>query len=106
MSRSSARFWYLSTALCWYLTNLAIDIVSFIPSAIFRKFEKRLDYYWSDNWEKEGIDAYLVEVIDEDQPRFNEYIAYLHSWQKLYSNTKRQGDNSLAPKGFLIVKIS
>ena len=40
-----------------------IDLVSFIPSRLFRKFEKRLDYYWTDNWEQEGIDAYLIEVF-------------------------------------------
>ncbi|SFD93792.1 hypothetical protein SAMN05216167_108256 [Spirosoma endophyticum] len=82
-----------------------IDIVSFIPSYLFRKFEKRLDYYWTDNWEKEGIDAYLVELYMGQHPRFFEYESNLENWRKLYTSTKAKDNFVGANKGFLIVRI-
>ncbi len=82
-----------------------IDIVSFIPSRLFRKFEKRLDYYWSDNWEREGIDAYLVEVFTEQDENFNAYQVTLAQWQQLYSRTKPTAEPANVLKGFLIIDV-
>ena len=82
-----------------------IDIVSFIPSYLFRKFEKRLDYYWTDNWEKEGVDAYLVEQYMDRHSRFSEFEATLENWRRLYTSTKAKDNFAGANKGFLIVRV-
>lgn len=82
-----------------------IDIVSFIPSYLFRKFEKRLDYYWTDNWEREGIDAYLVEQYSEHHPNYTEYSIQFETWKKLYTKTKVGDKPPGSTKGFLIVNI-
>ena len=78
-----------------------IDIVSFIPSYLFRKFEKRLDYYWTDNWEREGVDAYLIQVYPEGWPEFESTVSLRQDWLDRYTKTK--GDS--LPKGFLIIDV-
>lgn len=78
-----------------------IDIVSFIPSYLFRKFEKRLDYYWTDNWEREGIDAYLVQAYPDTGPEFESTVSLRHEWLDRYTKTK--GDSW--SKGFLSLEI-
>lgn len=78
-----------------------IDVVSFIPTYLFRKFEKRLDYYWTDNWEREGVDAYLVQVYPAIWPEFESTIALRQDWLDRYTKTKE----SSFPKGFLIIEI-
>lgn len=82
-----------------------IDIVSFIPSYLFRKFEKRLDYYWTDNWEREGIDAYLVEQCTIHDSLIAKFRIQLENWQKLYTSTKAVDEPARASKGFLIIRI-
>lgn len=82
-----------------------IDSVSFIPSYLFRKFESRLDYYWTDNWEREGIDAYLVEVFREEEPQYDLTKLRTSEWYERYTNTKRIGLQPGRPKGFLMVNV-
>ncbi|GAB4026491.1 hypothetical protein GCM10028773_55310 [Spirosoma koreense] len=82
-----------------------VDIVSFIPSHLFRKFEKRLDYYWTDNWEREGVDAYLVEQHADDSLYFSLYRTQLENWKKLYTKTKVTDKPAGASKGFLLVNV-
>ncbi|MBD2752448.1 DUF6932 family protein [Spirosoma validum] len=82
-----------------------IDIVSFIPSHLFRKFEKRLDYYWTDNWEREGVDAYLVEQLATYHSRYSDYIVQVENWEKLYTRTKASSKSAGISKGFLILDI-
>lgn len=82
-----------------------VDIVSFIPSYLFRKFEKRLDYYWTDNWEREGIDAYLVEVLQEGQPEYESYKTVVTEWVRLYTTTKATSQLPNERKGFLITEV-
>ncbi len=78
-----------------------IDVVSFIPSYLFRKFEKRLDYYWTDNWEREGIDAYLVQEYPATWPEFESTLSLRRDWLDRY--TKVKGNN--LSKGFLIIAV-
>lgn len=70
------------------LNPKGIDIVSFIPSYLFRKFEKRLDYYWTDNWEREGIDAYLVQDYPCTWPEFESTVLLRQEWLDRYKKTK------------------
>jgi hypothetical protein len=82
-----------------------IDIVSFIPSGLFRKFEKRLDYYWSDNWEREGIDAYLVDVQIVLDSNYELYRQERAGWNQLYTRTKRSTDPANKSKGYLTINV-
>ncbi|MFD2574437.1 DUF6932 family protein [Spirosoma soli] len=83
-----------------------VDVVSFIPSHLSRNFKKRLDYYWSDSWEREGIDAYLVEIFPDDDYRYPDFRVALTKWYQLYTRTKASGTPPDALKGFLIINIS
>lgn len=83
-----------------------IDIVSFIPSHLFRKFEKRLDYYWTDNWEKEGVDAYLVMLRQANEADYSKTPGDIADWHKRYTSTKPVIGMHRQSKGFLMITVS
>lgn len=82
-----------------------IDIVSFIPSHRYDQHEAILDKFWSDNWENEGIDTYIVKVYRTDDPRFMSTKIDKQQWVKRFLRTKPNADFVSYPKGFLTMHI-
>ena len=84
-----------------------IDVVSFIPAHLYERHEGVLDKFWSDTWEDEGVDAYIVRVYPPDDARFISatQIDY-QQWARRYSSTKPDMNFVSHPKGFLTMQIS
>lgn len=83
-----------------------IDIVSLIPASLYEKHQLVLDNFWSDKWEREGIDAYFVKIYPEHDPNFLNFTYIdLRQWEKRYSWTKPDANFVQHQKGFLTVTI-
>ncbi|RYF73096.1 MAG: hypothetical protein EOO39_11010 [Cytophagaceae bacterium] len=83
-----------------------IDLVSFIPYQAYERNEEVLDKFWSDTWEAEGIDAYLVKVypIDHDSYMYRT-LPEARQWFNRYTATKAGADFVSYPKGFLSIIV-
>ena len=83
-----------------------IDLVSFIPYRAYERHEAILDKFWSDAWEAEGIDAYIVKVYPEDHSNYEKRTRIeQEQWVRRYSATKPTRDFVTYPKGFLSITV-
>lgn len=83
-----------------------IDLVSFIPYRAYERQEVISDKFWTDTWEDEGIDAYIVKLYPADHPDYEKRTQVeQEQWIKRYSATKPTQDFVTYPKGFLSITV-
>lgn len=83
-----------------------IDIVSFIPFSIYDSHKAVLDNFWSDKWEKEGVDWYIVKFYPMYHTSYNRNtLLYYDEWLERYTKTKPIQGLRQFDKGFLIIEV-
>lgn len=83
-----------------------MDIVSFIPYHLYDRHHRVLNNLWSDTWEKEGIDAFLVKFYPHEHPAFElETKPNCNQWARRYSSTKPDELFIQHQKGYLTLII-
>ena len=79
-----------------------IDFVTFIKRAEYQKIEADIDKYWSFSLEKQGLDAYIVQIYEEHTEKYvSRTLKHTNDWSQRYSNTKPDDNLETFKKGFL-----
>lgn len=84
-----------------------IDLVIFIRADLYDLHGAVLDNFWSDKWEKEGLDSYIVKVYPTFHPSYDIYtVKYYDEWLERYTKTKPDEELRQFDKGFLIINVT
>jgi hypothetical protein len=78
-----------------------IDLVTFVEFDVFEYYSKsgKLDKYYSFSWERERIDAYILDVFPQNDARFISHTLDLsNQWLARFKKVK---NNPFLSKGFL-----
>jgi hypothetical protein len=78
-----------------------IDLVTFIDTQVFKEKESDLEGYWSFALEDQGLDAYLVEVYQENSDQYQQLtVHYRNLWLNRFGK-----DREGKPKGLIQIKF-
>ena len=79
-----------------------IDIVTFIDHNIVVEFREQLDTFGVKGaWKTYGVDAYIVEILPQDHPKYFFYKSDITYWMAKFGKTRRGLDGQRNRKGFL-----
>ncbi len=82
-----------------------IDFVTFIPFEVYEKNKLLIEKsFWSYALEKEGLDAYIVQIYPENHKLFlSDTVKFREDWISRFTKTKLSENLIYFPKGFIEV---
>ncbi len=79
-----------------------IDFVVFLDHRVFEvRGEKVTDRFWGFNFEKQGLDAYLVKEYPEGHESYPGFLRLKESWYRRYTNSRKDADGFVHQKNFV-----
>jgi hypothetical protein len=80
-----------------------LDFVTLLDGQVFdrRNNSKTLEKFWSFSLQKEGLDAYLCPIYEENHPNNRQTLIFLERFRNLYSNSKPDFNEHSFQKGFI-----
>jgi hypothetical protein len=85
------------------LNPVDLDFVTLFDGRVFelRDNSKTLENFWSFSLQKEGLDAYLCPIYEENHPNNRQTLIFLERFRNLYSNSKPNYFEQTYQKGFV-----
>ena len=83
-----------------------IDFVTFIDVDIYERNKSEIDNFLSFSLEKEGLDAYILQIYPKYTEQYEEYTHFhLKNWEKRFSFARKNTRKEVFPKGFFEINF-